>query len=603
MSDPQIGKTPHEERLCQLIAEYLEAEHSGRPQDRETLLAQHPDLAEELRNFLADHDRLNSLAQPLRSQVLNDDGTDTDERKTADSSKGGSATATRPPTADIHCFGDFELQEEIDRGGMGVVYKARQISLNRTVALKMILAGQFANKEEVRRFRAEAEAAANLDHPGIVPIFEVGEHEGQHYFSMGYVEGQSLAERLREGPLPSRDSAMLLKQICEAVQYAHEHGIIHRDLKPANVLLESRRPRVESPEPQGSGDSLPTEVSTLDARPRITDFGLAKQLRGGSDLTGTGQILGTPSYMSPEQASGSSGRVGTASDVYSLGAILYQALTGRPPFQAATPLDTVSQVLDSEPLPPRLLNRNVPRDLEAICMKCLEKDPVLRYASARDLRDELQRYLDGESIQASSVNVIDRLTRVLRQSRHEEQFRGWGLGLISFGIVILLFHLAIFAVERTEFNRLLAYWLPRTAMFVVLLILLWRFRPHSLLPTNFAERLVWVVWIGYLLAIGVVNIVLYVTGQDQRQLFAFASILAGLGFLVMGGQAWGGSYVIGLVFMAAAPILAMVPGVASLTFGALWAAALFAFGLHYWRRGRAALAVDATPTHSSAEQE
>jgi hypothetical protein len=418
----------------------------------------------------------------------------------------------------------------------------------------------------VERFRVEAEAAASLDHPGIVPIHEVGEHNGQRYFSMGYVDGRSLAERLREGPVPSREAAALLEQVCEAVQYAHDHDVIHRDLKPANVLLEG-------------------------SRPRITDFGLAKRLEGDSKLTGTGQVLGTPSYMSPEQATGGSTHpVGPASDVYSLGAILYHLLTGRPPFQAETRLATLSQLLDADPPPPRLLNRDVPRDLEAICMKCLEKEPARRYSSARDLGDDLRRYLEGETIHASGVNLLDRVTRLLRRSRHEEHFRGWGLGLMAFGLVIFLSHVAIHVFEGAGGGSPAAYFLPRCAMFAALLIMLWRFRRHSVLPVNSAERLIWVVWIGYLLALGASNAARAVFGHDQRESYAAFAVLAGFGFLIMGGHVWGGGYVVGLVFMIAAPILALYTHVAPLVFGALWAGAMVTFGLHYWRRGGAARA-------------
>src|SRR5271166_5934665 len=258
----------------------------------------------------------------------------------------------------IRYFGDYEIVREIARGGMGVVFLARQISLNRTVALKMILAGQLADETDVRRFYTEAEAAANLDHPGIVPIYEVGQHEGQHYFSMGFVEGQSLAQRLADGPLPPREAAELIRRVSEAIEYAHQHGVIHRDLKPANVLLDQN------------------------GNPRVTDFGLAKRVQGESGLTGSGQIMGTPSYMPPEQAGGERGGVGPAADVYALGATLYALVTGRPPFQAATAMDTVIQVVSDEPVPPRRLNASIPSDLETICLKCLQKEPALRYASA-----------------------------------------------------------------------------------------------------------------------------------------------------------------------------------------------------------------------------
>ena len=298
-----------------------------------------------------------------------------------------------PAPHDVRYFGDYEVARELARGGMGVVFLARQVSLNRPVALKMILAGQLADDTDVKRFYTEAEAAANLDHPGIVPIYEVGQHEGQHYFSMGFVEGQSLSQRLAEGPLPSREAAALLVKVAEAIDYAHRRGVIHRDLKPGNILLD----------PSGN--------------PRVTDFGLAKKVEGDSALTASGQIMGTPSYMPPEQAGGNRGEVGPAADVYALGATLYALVTGRPPFQAATAMDTVLQVIGEEPVPPRRLNPGVPRDVETICLKCLEKEPARRYAAAADLADELRRYLDGKPILARPVGPAERAWRWSKRNR------------------------------------------------------------------------------------------------------------------------------------------------------------------------------------------
>ncbi len=298
----------------------------------------------------------------------------------------------------IRYFGDYEIVREIARGGMGVVYQARQTSLNRMVALKMILAGQLADATEVKRFYTEAEAAATLDHPGIVPIFEVGQHESQHYFSMGYVAGQSLIKRIAFWLLPvrnsfdAREAAELIGRVSEAIEYAHRQGVIHRDLKPANILLDQ------------SGS------------PRVTDFGLAKKVSRDSGLTGSGQIMGTPSYMPPEQAGGERGDVGPAADVYALGATLYCLLTGRPPFQAASVMDTVLQVLSDDPVPPRRLNAAVPRDLETICLKCLEKQPVRRYPSAAALGADLGRYLAGEPILARPVSVLKRAGKWARRN-------------------------------------------------------------------------------------------------------------------------------------------------------------------------------------------
>jgi tetratricopeptide (TPR) repeat protein/tRNA A-37 threonylcarbamoyl transferase component Bud32 len=285
-------------------------------------------------------------------------------------------------------FGDYELLAEIARGGMGVVYKARHKGLNRLVAVKMILAGNLANEEAVRRFHAEAEAAAQLRHPGIVAVYEVGDRAGQHFFSMEYVEGQSLAAIARDNPFVPEAAARVMLSIVEAIQYAHAQGVLHRDLKPSNVLID------------------------VDGRPRVTDFGLAKRMNADSaTLTHTDDVIGTPSYMPPEQAAGKVRELGPTSDVYSLGAMLYELLAGRPPFRASTRLDTLHQVLELEPIAPRVLNARTPRDLETICLKCLEKTPARRYPSAQALAEDLQRFLSGEPIAARRVSALERATR------------------------------------------------------------------------------------------------------------------------------------------------------------------------------------------------
>ncbi len=314
-----------------------------------------------------------------------------------------------------YSFGDYVLLEEVARGGMGVVYKARQTSLNRTVAVKMLLSGQFAGPGELERFRREAEAAAQLRHPNIVAIHEVGRIDGQPYLAMDFINGPSLDHFVRDGPLAPEAAATLARAVAEAVQFAHEHGILHRDLKPSNILMErveSGELRVESQEartPQHTVLSLNSQRSTLN--PMITDFGLMRRLDGGSDLTASGELLGTPSYMPPEQAEGNWQAVGAPSDVYAIGAILYQLLTGRPPFLGATRIETLIQVRTQEPVAPRLLVPGIERDLETICLKCLQKDPAKRYATARDLADDLGRYLRREPIVARPIGPIARLSR------------------------------------------------------------------------------------------------------------------------------------------------------------------------------------------------
>jgi serine/threonine-protein kinase len=399
---PASDESAKDRQLEAILHDYLQAVDAGQSQDRDALLRQHPEFASELAAFFADQDEMSQLARGMvepaaRAQPATEAPT--------------LAPGESPPTplGVVRYFGDYELLEEIARGAMGVVYKARQISLNRIVALKMILAGQLASPADVQRFYAEAEAAANLDHPNIVPIYEVGEHDGQHYFSMKLIEGGSLAAALGAAwtHSASKAAAKLIATVARAVHYAHQRGILHRDLKPANILLAPSDP-VHGVRLGGSPDA------SGHYEPHITDFGLARRLDAAGSLSPSGAIIGTPSYMSPEQARASKGLT-TATDVYSLGAILYELLTGRPPFRADNVLETLKQVVEQEPQPPRALNRRVDRGLETICLKCLRKEPGQRYGSAEALSDDLERWLKGEPIQARRVGTVKRVLKWARR--------------------------------------------------------------------------------------------------------------------------------------------------------------------------------------------
>ena len=339
---------------------------AGERPDREELLREHPNLASALRCL----EVLEALAP---------EGEPEDEIEPFSLS---SIFSELPRD-----FAGFELEEEIGRGGMGVVYKARQKELDRAVAIKMILDSHLASEEHVRRFQEEARAAARVEHSNIVHIHEVGQWNDQHYFVMEYINGVSLAEMIAEGSIDPVRAAQLVQRVARAVDHLHRQEIIHRDLKPSNILIDA------------------------DGEPHVTDFGLAKVFQKGGQSTATGVIVGTPSYMAPEQASGNSDLLGPKSDVYSLGAILFELLTGRPPFQEERPLDTVMKVLSGEPPLPRSINRNVPHGLELICLKCLAKNPDDRYGSAAELAEELGRYLKGDALEVRPPNPLLRLIR------------------------------------------------------------------------------------------------------------------------------------------------------------------------------------------------
>jgi serine/threonine protein kinase/Tfp pilus assembly protein PilF len=325
-----------------------------------------------------------------------------------------------PPAKMLGDFGDYELLEEIGRGGQGVVYRAHQKSLNRTVALKLIGLGLWATEAHLKRFRREAEAAASLNHPFIVPIHEVGERDGCCYFSMNFIEGGQLDEVVRHRPMSIRQAAELVAKVARTVHYAHEHGILHRDIKPGNILLDKN------------------------GEPHLTDFGLARLLDAQSSVTRTIDVLGTPSYMAPEQAAGETTKLGKATDVYGLGAVLYQLLTGQPPFAGGTTYETIRLLRDTDPRPPRLINPKVDRDHSTICLKCLEKDPQRRYSSALALAEDLEHWLKHEPIQARRTGIFTRGKKWVRRNPSSALFAA---------SLIALAAAAGWIVWRTEFIR------------------------------------------------------------------------------------------------------------------------------------------------------
>lgn len=393
-------------RQAEVLDEYLRRLQAGLPADREGLVARHPDLSSALDCL----DALEALAPRVEESI---------PPPGADAAPAGAAVLPRD-------FGQYELLEEIGRGGMGVVYLARQKGLERLVAVKMILASNLASAEHVRRFLAEARAAARLRHAHIVHIHDVGQVHGQHYFAMEYVAGESLAQRIARTPMPVDDAVRLMIDVARAVDHSHSQGIVHRDLKPSNILIDA------------------------EGRPYVTDFGLAKVFAPGSDMTATGVIAGTPSYMSPEQAAGRRDLIGPAADVYGLGAILYELLTGQPPFREENPLDTLLAVLGRDPVAPRRINRRIPRSLELVCQKCLDKTPGARYAGAAELADDLERFARGEALAVRPPNLAQQVWRWARRQPALASHLG-ALGLFyaaewvhfGFGLVDTDFHLKV----------------------------------------------------------------------------------------------------------------------------------------------------------------
>jgi serine/threonine-protein kinase len=478
--------------------------------------------------------------------------------------RGPSDPATGDGLAPGRRFGEYELLGELGRGGMGVVYKARQVTLNRLVALKMLLPGGLAGAEDLCRFRTEAEATAALRHPNIVCVHEVGQVDGRPFFSMDFIDGGSLAQQLAGGPLAGKAAARHVATVARAIHYAHDHRILHRDLKPSNILLDR------------------------DGQPYVTDFGLAKSLDVEAGQTRTGAVLGTPGYLAPEQAAGRK-ELTPATDVYGLGALLYELLTGRPPFRAATSLDTILQVLECQPAPPRLLNPAVDRDLETICLKCLEKDPRRRYASAAALADDLERFQAGEPITARSLNLMDRIASALGRSQYDVQFGAYAQMLFGFAAVVLLTEAAVTAIVLTN-QPLLLVPAAQVGRLVCLGALFWRFRPTGLLPASAAERLMWAVWAGYMATCLVIaQTYRMVGGWDvalELNLYPMLAAVTGMAFLVLGASYWGWCYAFGLAFYVLAYVMTLDLRGGPLEFGALWAATLVVIGLRLRRLGQ-----------------
>jgi len=544
-------------RLARLLETMTADARAGKPPDFERLAREHPDLSGELRELwaavmVADAVALGSSPDgPLYG------------------ASGDAITQPVPARPDREHragdlprrVGDYELLAELGRGGMGVVYQSRQVSLDRMVALKMILRGTTASAADLARFRAEAEAVARLDHPGIVPVYEVGEVDGQPYFSMKFVAGTTLARRLADGPLAAREAAALLAPICRAVHFAHRQGVLHRDLKPSNILID------------------------LDGRPHVTDFGLAKRITDDGALTHTGAIVGTPSYMAPEQAAGSRGEIGPTSDVYSLGTILYAMLTGRPPFQAASPVDTVLMVLEQDPLPPRLINAKADRDLEMIALMALQKPPELRYPSALAMAEDLEAYLAGEPVSARSGGISQVVARLFRETHQATVLRNWGLLWMWHSVVLLAICLVTNLLAWRGVDSRWPYLVLWGGGLFIWAPIFWALR-HRAGPVTAIERQIAHIWGASVIGSILLFVVEWVLGEPVLRLAPVLGLMSGMVFVVKAGMLNGVFYVQAGALFLTALAMAEWPGVGHTIFGVVSALCFFVPGWKYYQQRR-----------------
>ncbi len=457
---------------------------------------------------------------------------------------------------------DFDLLEEIGRGGMGVVFRARQISLGREVAVKMILRERVASTEERKRFFVEAESTARLSHPNIVPVYEVGELDGRPFFSMEFVRGQTLMQRISRSPIPQRRAVQLMAPLCRAIAYAHSQGIIHRDIKPSNILLDAK------------------------GQPKLTDFGLAKLTSGDQEqLTRTGAILGTPTYMSPEQATGQEQQIGPASDIYSIGSVLYHALTGRPPLVANSPIELAMKIIEQDPPAPRLLEPRIDRDLEMIVIRCLQKPPDLRYKSADDLADDLEAFLRDEPVSASSGQFSQIVARLLRETHHAPILENWGLLWIWHSMVLVIACLLTQWLRYEDVTNRYTYAGVWTVGLGAWAAVFWALR-RRMGPVTFVERQIAHVWGASMIAIAALFPLEWWLGLDILALSPMLGVITAMVFGIKAGMLSGAFYLQTGALLVAAVFMAIIPTQAHTIFAVVSGLAFFLPGLKYYRQRR-----------------
>jgi len=548
--EPHSADDVKDQRLASILADLTDQVCRGEIVDFDQACRDNSDIADDLRHLWGA-----VLITDTAGAVNDENPAGADE-----SSVGGSTSRWRSLQLPI-TIGDYELIEEVGRGGMGVVFRAKQISLNREVAVKMILRGRLASDADLQRFLAEASATARLEHPGIVPVYEVGDIEGRPFFSMQFIEGQTLAERVATGPLPQREAARIVAAVAKAVGFAHSQGILHRDLKPSNILLSR-------------------DDSVL-----ITDFGLAKQAGAKVDLTRSGMLLGTPAYMSPEQAGGRTSTVGPASDIYSLGCVLYFALTGRSPFVAESPMDLVMQVIEQDPTPPRALRPRLNRDLEMIVIRCLQKPIDLRYESADALAADLEAYLADERVAASSGRFSQVIARLFRETHHAAVLENWGLLWMWHSVVLMVACTLTWIMETAGVDDRFSYVLVWVIGLGAWAAVFWKFR-QRMGPVTFIERQIAHVWGASMIAIGMLFPVEWWLGLPVLTLSPLLGVISAMVFIVKAGMLTGAFYLQAISLLVASALMAIMPQYSHLIFGAVAATCFFVPGLKYYRRRR-----------------
>lgn len=541
--DPELGDE-YEQALANLITDFADRAIAGESLDLETACRQHPEFAADLRELWGTV--VVTGAAGLHQRKLVSNGSD-----------------TSIPAFDLPCrFAGYTLESELARGGMGIVFRATRLADNQPVAIKMILKGDFASDAERQRFDAEAEAAARLTHPHIVPIYEIGEFEGRAFFCMKLIQGQSLAERLDRGPMPADRAARLLAQVTSAIEYAHQQGILHRDLKPSNILLDD------------------------EGQAYVADFGLAKQQESTrTTLTRTGAILGTPSYMAPEQATGQRGRISAATDIYSLGAILYHMLTGRPPFLGSSPVETVMMVLEQDPVPPRVLNQQANRQLEMICLRCLQKPTDLRYRSAAALGEDLDAFQNNRPISARIGRFGQVVGNVFRETHHSSVMENWGLLWMWHSLVLFVACMITEVLYRTGYEEPYPYLLVWCLGLGTWAIVFWMIR-RKMGPVMLVERQIAHVWAAAMICVAFLFPLERFLEIKTLGLSPLLGVMAGMVFLVKAGMLSGMFYIPAIVMYLTAIVMAFFPDEAMAIFAVSSSACFFFSGLKYYRRRR-----------------